>query len=623
MWFRTVLCAGVTLAAVGLIARGDLADWQQPAGGIFQVPQNWTPGGVPGSQDIARFNIGGAYTVTLAGNRANQRMLIGDDKLVFDLNGYRYRLLSTGLPSLTLGLSSPPGEPPDVARVTFRNGIVESVEAEIGSAPGSSGSVIVSTDARWNNSALIHVGAGGTGNVTITRGAKVTSNSGKIGLAAGTTGTVTISSNSSSWSINNNLFVGGRTTGNGTLTIRRGAALFNGKNLEIREGGTVNIDGGTLDTGSITRAGKLNFNAGLLHISLQDLMVRPDGPLTDKFKLTADHELVLDQDAFIDPGSLVWIQDGKYTAINTFNSGEIRLDGEESSLVSTTLVNSGQGLIQGTGFIIGAVENNGQMRVNSGQSMTIRGALTNNGLMEFNDGVFDLVTGGGLINSPLATIRGHGQLLSFPSVINTGLMDFTYGPTLLSGDIFNEASGRILIGGTGALFGGAVAHNGDEFSILPGVQATFDGPVSGEGSFTGGGDMLVNFMLSPGNAAGAMSIQGNLTFGPGAVFHVDLGPGTDVDQLDVEGFVTLEEVEFAFDPFFSPAVGDSFVLIRANSITYNQPISAPSFKDFEFVVMADPDALILSVVPEPSGTAALLLAAALAVRPRRRTPARI
>jgi hypothetical protein len=49
--------------------------WTNAAGGTFGTTGNWSPGVVPDQYDVVGFNTNGTYTVTLAANVVNDRVI--------------------------------------------------------------------------------------------------------------------------------------------------------------------------------------------------------------------------------------------------------------------------------------------------------------------------------------------------------------------------------------------------------------------------------------------------------------------------------------------------------------------------------------------------------------------
>jgi len=92
------MCKAIRLTAmVGLSGTAIFAadyTWDG-APGSFQTDTHWSPVGVPGAADNAKFTTAGTYGVTFSGNATNVSTMIGAD-VTFGLGGYSW-LLSGGL----------------------------------------------------------------------------------------------------------------------------------------------------------------------------------------------------------------------------------------------------------------------------------------------------------------------------------------------------------------------------------------------------------------------------------------------------------------------------------------------------------------------------------------------
>src|SRR5688572_30631755 len=67
----TAACLGVFLATTG--AQGADNNWINPAGGLWEVPSNWSLGHAPqvASNDAPQIGVSGTYTVTVGSSAAN------------------------------------------------------------------------------------------------------------------------------------------------------------------------------------------------------------------------------------------------------------------------------------------------------------------------------------------------------------------------------------------------------------------------------------------------------------------------------------------------------------------------------------------------------------------------
>jgi hypothetical protein len=80
----------VLLALVALVAGAADYTWNGGSGS-YQTDSNWTPVGVPGAADNAKFTTAGSYGVSFAGNATNASSTVGAD-VTFGLGGYSWLL---------------------------------------------------------------------------------------------------------------------------------------------------------------------------------------------------------------------------------------------------------------------------------------------------------------------------------------------------------------------------------------------------------------------------------------------------------------------------------------------------------------------------------------------------
>ena len=80
--------------------------WQNLSGGLFSDTANWLPEQVPGTDDVAVFDLasGSPYLVDFTGaTPTNQQMIVRNDLVEFDLAGNTYTLTSAGFHPFIVG----------------------------------------------------------------------------------------------------------------------------------------------------------------------------------------------------------------------------------------------------------------------------------------------------------------------------------------------------------------------------------------------------------------------------------------------------------------------------------------------------------------------------------------
>jgi hypothetical protein len=196
---KNLLCGIFVLGSFVSFAQAGMVAWKNPVNGLFSDAGNWIGGSVPGNSDAASFATGSNanYAVTLTGPVTNDNLLISDN-LTLDLSGQSYQLTSTDTlnPSVQIG------------------------------------------------------GANATLNLQST-GAPATLSSIDAILAPslGEKATANLNDPDATWNIVGSLYLGGSETiagGTAALNISAGTVDIAGS-LHIYPGGTINLNGGTLE----------------------------------------------------------------------------------------------------------------------------------------------------------------------------------------------------------------------------------------------------------------------------------------------------------------------------------------------------------------------------------------
>ncbi len=160
-------------------------------------------------------------------------------------------------------------------------GGVSSAISFIGTQFGSNGTATVTgTDSTWATSGNFVVGFQGMAELHVLDGGSVSSNNTWLAGATTSTSTATISGTGSTWTIAGRLAISeafdpvelGPGGGTGTLTIQPGATVSVAQETALFPGGTLNLDGGTLDAQSIVfqGGGVFEWSSGTLHVGTFD-----------------------------------------------------------------------------------------------------------------------------------------------------------------------------------------------------------------------------------------------------------------------------------------------------------------------------------------------------------------
>jgi T5SS/PEP-CTERM-associated repeat protein len=248
-----VLCLSLSALVWCVAAPAGASDvtWITSSGGSFSDEANWVPdlpfsSDVPDVNDIAHFGLTTSsvgspvtYTVTFSTDPTNQRLIVEDDRVTFDLNGHTYR--ATSPIAVVLGTES--GR---LGRLAVMDGFLSTplqADIEIGSVAGSSGTLQVLTDGLVLGSPEIFVGVNGGGTLSIFNGGDVIADNTTLGLTSGVTGTATITGGGSSL-LADQLVVG--SSGIGMLNITAGGRVDSTDGIvgdAVGSTGTVTVSG--------------------------------------------------------------------------------------------------------------------------------------------------------------------------------------------------------------------------------------------------------------------------------------------------------------------------------------------------------------------------------------------
>ncbi|HTJ95535.1 MAG TPA: autotransporter outer membrane beta-barrel domain-containing protein [Pararobbsia sp.] len=207
----------------------------------------------------------------------------------------------------------------------------------IGNGVGSQGTVTVSghdtsgNASSWTTGSDLVVGQDGTGQLSISDGAKVTtSGTGYIAGSADGSGTVTVTGrdtngNASTWTMTGDLWVG--QTGNGTLSIEDGAVVSNGNG--VIGGGAAGTQGSVIVTGTgstWTNAAQNTLNIGF---STSGSLLVEDGGLVNSGEAVIGTDLGGTGLATVTGSGSTW------------NANNIYLGGEFGQATGTLLIEDG------------------------------------------------------------------------------------------------------------------------------------------------------------------------------------------------------------------------------------------------------------------------------------------
>ncbi|MCG6121462.1 MAG: autotransporter domain-containing protein [Microvirga sp.] len=485
------------------------------------------------------------------------------------------------------------------ASLTIRDGgVLENFESFVGDQAGSKGAVtLTGAGSAWTFIEDLYLGYLGVGEMTVTDGASFRARNSFLGEESGSTGIATASGSGTFWSTG---WLNAGYRGHGEVTVSDGAVIVadyyvsaaeatNGTGVLTIESGAV-IRGGVdyygsyiaygengdgkvfVRSGGRWEAGPLYMGVGVGSAALIEI---DDGGAVVASTVVADSSSTIrilgssgargalttgeiarqtgDTLLFVDGGRLVASTSnpdflkgfvdgafsvgggGAYVDTNGFNVGLNPGFGGSGALVK-------QGL--GTLTIAGTASHAGGTVIEMGTlALSGGGSLPSTGGLVLQGGAFDISGASGARS--VSDLSGSGSIqlgsngLSFGTAVNT---QFT-GAISGSGDLTKVGSGTMTLGGDASLFSGAVTISGGTLAVNGTLGGSMN--VSGAGALAGSGTVGATTVgaggvVSPGNSIGTLTIDGDLTFGAGSVYRVEVDPsGTSSDLIVVNGVARL------------------------------------------------------------------------------------
>lgn len=350
--------------------------------------------------------------------------------------------------------------------------------AWLGSNSGGRGDVkVTGAGSVWTVGSALLLGDSGTGALDIESGGTVTSGSSTVGYGASGVGEVNVSGEGSSWAITGGLSIA--TGGTGTVSVKEGANLAVSGGLTIGDPagnaiGVLNLRGGAITAGSLTRNGTLNWTDGTLTIR--------GGTFDNGVAASA---LTLDGATDTDLPTLRLIGAGSFSEVTTVTVGQAHraafevLDGRGIDLGANSLQIGSSAGSDGSVSVRGAGASLAASVIGVGGSSSSAGGA---GRLH--------VASGGLVSTvalrlwPAGNVQLDGGTLVLNSLdVGGGTFDWTAGCITFNGSPTLDSSNLDALLGPGHVLGGdrMLSTSGGGSASLS-APLTVDG---GSASFSG------------------------------------------------------------------------------------------------------------------------------------------
>ena len=377
-----------------------------------------------------------------------------------------------------------------------------------------------------------------------------------------------------------------------TVTLQGTVA---GGTLSTSGGGTIQAENCTLDgtTNTVTNAGTLDANN--YSVSLEGtikntgaIVISGSGSveITQPATLTGTGKLTMGADTFFSGSGASFTNESTIQGAGRIGNYSMALAND-----GTMLANQTSPLVIAPGA--SGFSNEGTLSVNAGSTLTINGPFTNvssNGTLA--RGTY---TVSGILGLPQSISANAAKtVLSGPAwqILNT--TESVNALAALSG---NATSGDLTVENGAVLTttksftnsGKLMVASGSSFSATSYVQKAGTATVDGTLTASSGVNVEAGTLLGEGTLAGAVSssaavtigdsptqagklaITGSYSQGASGILNASIGgsePGAQYSQLAVSGAASLDgTLNIALTGDFVPAVGDTFTIMTAGSVT--------------------------------------------------------
>ena len=396
-----------------------------------------------------------------------------------------------------------------ILRSQFLTSTIQCQDTVVGKSTNSTGEVIMSSAATWNNQGTLIVGKDGIGEVTVFHA----SNMNVDGLAIigdeNEGSLIAEPLSSADITFNNDLVIGNHSSG---LVSINGSSEIDVVGLTIssvESGSTSAID--VEDNAKLMSVGEINIGVN----GTASLGVKDNGTVE------AGGQMVLAR------------EDGAVAIVTVSDSGSILVGAE---------------LVIGDLFSVGQAD----MTFN-GASLSVAGSTLINANSELE------------ILNPAFTTNGIYNAGTLKYSSTSAQFEFDH-------DLTNDSSGAVIVNSTvgPVIENGNVTNNGD-IQVVFGTKYEVLGEYDGLGDMIGGGQVNFYGGVSPGSSSmGTMDFAVDVALRENSSCNLQIGGPVTYDKLNILGSLlinTLAELSISFENGFVPSVGDQFLIGDINQST--------------------------------------------------------
>jgi hypothetical protein len=541
----------VVLVLLG-IASGNASaidyNWNNAAGGNWNVNTNWSPVGPPGASDNATLGtLSGAYTVQLTDPRSINNLTISSANATLAQSG-NLSVASTGAFNMTAG--------------TF--GLSAGALDVVGSLDFSPG-----TTFNWTGGSI---GSSSNGPMTLEGITAVTSSTGKTitGSTLQNTGTFRWSAGTISAGTAN---AGFTNASGGVIDFRNDGTPFAANTATLVNRGTIVKSAGEISSTTIGWAvdfrggGTVDAQIGVLNFANGGFLRGG----TTTFTNTGNQG-----------GGTVNLTGGTFTVPNNAVFNAASANGVTLNWAGGTLQgDSASGTIAGVINVTGTVVVAGTTLTTAGMLNWQSGGLVQaaaNGVVLTNTGTINFQADGTAFYLGSATLVNQGTLVKSAgpgttgtaigwAVISSGNINGNVGILNFASGLTN--TGTVMVANGASITGSITSNSGGVVRSAPASLATDVATCGGPLTFNTGST------LAPGGvgATGALTVSGNLTLNSGSTLNINLNgttAGTGFDRIRVgTGSTTAlggATLTGSTGPNFNPTSSDQlFILVNDNT----------------------------------------------------------